>query len=96
MDVLLDKFFCDFIPFQRKKVRFSNVVDCILIPCCNDLSVIRNQLWWTSHDCDFFYYSSVREIKSFIKNHDPTLSFKEGKDLLYQSGTCDIDDSYYN
>lgn len=96
MDILLDKFFCDFIPFQKKKVRFSNVVDCILIPCCKDLSVIKNQLWWSGNDCDLFYYSSVREIKRFIKNHYPDLNFTQGKNMLYQSGIYDFDDSYYN
>lgn len=96
MDILLEKFFCDFIPFEKKKVRFSNNVDCILIPCCNDLYVIRHDLWWTGNECEFFYYSSVREIKRFIKNHAPNLSFKEGKDLLYQCRIYDFDDSYYN
>uniref|UniRef100_A0A6C0DHA4 Uncharacterized protein n=1 Tax=viral metagenome TaxID=1070528 RepID=A0A6C0DHA4_9ZZZZ len=95
MDILLDKFFCDFIPFQKKRVRFSNIIDCILIPCCNDLYVIKDDLWWTSIECDFFYYSSVREIKRFIKNRDPTLSFKEGKIILYQSGIYDLEDSCY-
>jgi hypothetical protein len=96
MDILLDKFFYDLIPFQKKKVRFSNIVDCILIPCCNDLSVIKNELWWSRNDCEFFYLSSVREIKKFIINHNPYLTFKEGKDLLYQSGVYNFDDSHYN
>jgi hypothetical protein len=95
MDIL-DKIFHDFIPLQKKKVRFSTLVYCVLIPCCNDLYMIRDELWWTGNECDFFYYSSIREIKRFINNHDPTLSFKEGKDLLYQSGIHDFEDSCYN
>jgi hypothetical protein len=96
MDILLDHFFCDLLQDQKKKVRFSNIVDCILIPCCNDLSVIKNELWWTTNECNAFYLSSVREIKKFITNHNPYLTFKEGKDLLYQSGVYNFDDSYYN
>jgi hypothetical protein len=96
MDILLEKFFCDFVPFQKKRVKFSNIVDCILIPSCSDLYVIRDDLWWSGNDCDFFYYSSLQEIKRFIKIHDPNMSFKQGKDLLYQSGIYDFDDSYYN
>jgi hypothetical protein len=96
MNILLDKIFHDFIPFQKKRVRFSEIVHCVLIPCCKDLYIIRDDLWWSGNECDFFYYSSVREIKRFIENHDPILSFKQGKDLLYQSGIYDYDDSFYN
>ena len=96
MDILLDHFFCDLSPLQKKKVRFSEIVNCVLIPCCRELFVIKEELWWTSNECDSFYYSSVREIKNFIINHNPALSFKQGKELLYQSGIYDFDDSYYN
>ena len=67
MDILLDHFFCDLSPLQKKKVRFSEIVNCVLIPCCRELFVIKEELWWTSNECDSFYYSSVREIKNFIK-----------------------------
>ena len=96
MNIFLDHFFCDLLQDQKKRVRFSNIVDCILIPCCNDLSVIKNELWWTTNECNAFYFSSVREIKNFIINHNPMLSFKEGKDMLYQSGLHDFEDSHYN
>jgi len=96
MNILLDHYFCDLLPVQKKKVRFSEIVNCVLIPSCRDLFFIKEELWWTSNECDAFYYSSVREIKNFIINHKPTLSFKQGKELLYQPGIYDYDNSFYN
>lgn len=95
MDIL-DKIFHDFIPLQKKKVRFSTLVYCVLIPSRSDIYYIRDELWWNSDEYDLFYDSCVKEIKSFIQNYDRGLSFKQGKDLLYQSRIYDFDDSYYN
>jgi hypothetical protein len=95
MNILLNHYFCDLLPLQKKKVRFSEIVNCVLIPSCRDLFFIKEELWWSGNECDFFYYSSVREINNFIINHNPALSFKQGKDLLYQSGIDNFDDSYY-
>lgn len=94
--MFLNNFFIDFSPFQKKKVTFSNIVHCVLIPCCQELSIIKDDLWWSSCDCEIFYHSSVDEIKKFIIYKQPMLTFKQAKNILYQPRIYDFEDSYYN
>ena len=74
----------------QKRVRFYNIVDVVLVPCNEELVNIRNDLWWNENDCNNFFISSVGEINDFIMKYEPNLSFKQGKNMLYQSHVYDF------
>ena len=81
---------------HNKKVTFSNTIDVILVPKCSEYLYLKNELWWSNSECDFFFKSSVSEIRKFIRNYEYNIAFKTGRDLLYQPGNVEYEDSCYN
>lgn len=68
---------------KRRKIKFDNVVNVVLIPSAKEMESIKNDLWWSKTDYISFYMSSCKELRDFMCEHsllDKTKAIK----ILYQ------------
>lgn len=77
------------MPTPRKNVRFSNTVRVCLIPCRRELEVIKNRLWWSPYDVEFFKMDAYEEMKHYIELHK--CSVKDGLTNLYQPSKQELE-----
>lgn len=68
---------------KRRKIKFDNVVNVVLIPCAKEMESIKNDLWWSKTDYISFYMSSCKELRDFMCEHS-LLNKTNAMKLLYQ------------
>ena len=71
-------------PKTRKKIKFDNVVNVVLIPSAKEMESIKNDLWWSKTDYISFYMSSCKELRDFMCEHSPPLNRFQAMKILYQ------------
>ena len=71
-------------PKTRRKIKFDNVVNVVLIPSVKEMESIKNDLWWSKMDYISFYTSSCKELRDFMEEHSPPLNRVQAMKILYQ------------
>ena len=69
-----------------KRVRFSCIVNAILIPCINDYKLydLQNHIWWNNTDYINFKRSANHDIFTLMQKHPGYMNYKDAQNILYQ------------
>jgi len=67
----------------KKKLKFNNVVNVILIPDITSIFDIKNLLWWSENDLTNAVNNARNELFDLV-NKNPSMTIIQAKKLLYQ------------
>ena len=76
------------------RVTFNNVRYLYLIPTSSELSLYKDELWWSNNDLKLFMLNAINEIK-ILKNKHPFIQKKDILKLLYQPNNISYDENNF-
>ena len=78
----------------KKKIKFNNIVNVILIPDITTFFDIKNLLWWNESDLLNSVNTARNELHNLI-NRNPSMTLSQAKKLLYQPNNISFNEENF-
>ena len=78
----------------KKKIKFNNTVNVILIPDITTFFDFKNLLWWNESDLLNSMNTARNELYNLI-NRNPSMTLSQAKKLLYQPNNISFNEENF-